>query len=486
MDMTTQTPIIEHRWAGVREIALMAGPIVAGMLSFSIMQFADQMMIAWLGTDELAAGFPAGVWAFTFGTLLIGVSGCVSTFASQCVGRGEEKACGSYTWQGVWLVIPTIALAILLAFLARPFFETMDHSEAITNHEVTYFQSRLWGYPALVWATALSAFFMSVNRPNIVMYMALATNVLNLVLNYGLIFGNFGMPELGIAGAGIATSLAQFAQVACMLPVFLSRAYDSRYATRAGVRFHWNRFKELWRVGMPNGWTMFLDVLIWGIFTAYIMGQFGAVAMAANSVAIAFMHLSFLPAMALNQAIAPIVGQWIGRGRPEIAKARTWTAVRIAAVYMGLVSFSFATFGYFLIDTIFSDDPEVILLGSRLLIIAAVFSSFDSINIVVMGALRGAGDTRWMMWAMAIGAYGLFMPVLFVIAYLFQDSENSALASMICWVAAATYIIGMAGAMYWRFASERWREIQIFSETADSGAMPLSTDENLSAPAEIG
>ncbi len=125
------------------------------------------------------------------------------------------------------------------------------------------------------------------------------------------------------------------------------------------------------------------------------------------------MMLSFLPALAMNQGIAPIVGQWIGKGSPERAKARTYTALRLTIGYMSVMGLFFGFAGGRLIALVFNPDPEVIRLGHRFLVLAAIFQTFDAVNIVCAGALRGAGDTRWMMWMTLVFAWVFFLPLAF-------------------------------------------------------------------------
>lgn len=438
----------------------MAGPIILGMLSYTVMNFCDTWMVSFLGDRTVAAAGSAGLWSYTLSTLLLGVAGCVSTFASQCIGRNQPKRCGAYAWQGIYFVVPAAVLAAGLIVAAPSLFSTMTgHSDEVIALETVYFQVRALGYPAMVWSTALGAFFMSVNRPQVPMYLSILSNGVNLFLNYCLIFGKFGFPALGLAGAGIATILSQWLGALLGHALFITRHFDARYATRRTWRFNPRAFWEICRIGLPNGLSMFLDVFIWAIFTSFIVGRFGDTQLAAHNIAIAFMHVAFMPALGMNQAIAPIVGQWIGRGMHDRAQARTWTAIKLCMVYMFLVSGTFALTGNHLIAAIFSNTPEVVRLGHLLLMCAGVFQGFDAINIVIMGALRGAGDTRWMMWAMFVGSYVIFLPGALLVAIHWNTGAFGA------WVWATVYILAFAALMYWRFQGGYWRSINIFGES---------------------
>lgn len=473
---SSNTALAEDRFAGAREVMGMAGPIAMGTMSFVAMDFADKFMVATLGTEELAAIGSAGLWSYLAAAIIIGIVGCISTFVGQSIGRGDARSAGAYAWQGFYISLLAGIGALIAWPLAGPVFGAMGHEPRTTELEVVYFQIRLLGYFPLAWGTALATFFQGVNRPYVQMNVMIAGNFLNIFLNYVLIYGNFGAPELGMAGAAWGTVIAQFAQAAALHFIFFLPSFDGPYATRSSWRFDLRRFRELVRIGAPSGVHMLLEVATWGVFISFIVGGYGTAQLAANNAALSFMHLSFMPAMALNQAIAPIVGQWIGRGDVARAKARTYTAVKIAVVYMLLMGIVFAVIGDRMIARFFSDDPAIILLGWQLLVCAAVFQGFDGMNIVCAGALRGVGDTRWVMFATMVGAYPVFLPIATAMAYY----GGGALGA---WIGATVYISGLSMAMLWRFHAERWRSISIFDVPAEE-ALPVGVLTPAEQPAK--
>ena len=454
---SSKSPDPHSRWEGVREIGRMAGPVVIGSLSFTLMQFVDVLFVSWLGAEQLAAIGSAGIWSYTLGVFFLGITGCVSTFVSQSYGRGQKENCGAYAWQGIYISLTAGAGALIVWPFADDLFGLMGHSAEVTRLETIYLRVRTFGFVFIAWQTALSSFFQAVNRPTVPMYVAIVANVINIALDWLLIFPHGPLPGWGIGGAALATVIALGMQVVMLQYFFLHPAMDAEYATRRRWQIDWVKAKDLFRIGWPSGVTTFLDVAAWSVFTSVLVGRFGTTQLAAHTAAMQYMHLAFIPALALNYAVTPIVGQWIGRGNIPIAKQRTWTATRIAIAYMVTVAFILAVFGRPLMG-VFSVDPDVIDLGRVLLILAAIFAGFDAISIVISGALRGAGDTRWMMTTMIIGAYGFSLPL----AWFFSTPME--LGARGAWIGATIYIIGLSGAFYWRFQSEKWRHIRIFSE----------------------
>ena len=448
----------ETRWTGVREVMGMSWPIILGSLSYTIMLFVDNVMVARLGTDALAAIGSAGLWSYILGCFILGVVGCVSTFVAQSMGRGSTTNCAHYAWQGMYVSLLAVVLALVLWPLSFLLFHLMPHTPEVTRLELIYFQVRLPGYLMMALTTALASFYQGIGRPMIPMAIAIIANLSNAGMNYLLIYGKFGFPKWGIGGAAVATVLAMVFQVAMLLGVFLSRPINAKFGSRAAWRFDPVKARELLRIGLPAGLMFFTDVFNWGIFTSFLVGYFGDVPFASHNAAMSFMHLCFMPAVGLNQGIAAIVGYYIGKKLIHRAFRRTYTAMKIAIAYMFLAGVVFAVFGGRLIETFFSKDPGVIALGHTLLIFSAAFQGFDAINIVAGGALRGAGDTKWIAVATFILAYFVFLPAAMLLAF------TAGLGAIGAWIGATAYIVILSGFLFTRFARGQWQHIQIFSE----------------------
>jgi MATE family multidrug resistance protein len=455
-------PLIEGRWTGLREVMTISGPIILGSLSYTIMRFVDQMVVSRLGTEALAAMGSAGVWSYVMGCFVFGIVGCVSTFVSQCYGRGDLGQCARYTWQGVYVSLVAGVLALVMWPMTGPLFHLMGHSAEVTRQEITFFQIWLAGYAAIAWMTATSSFFQSVGRSSIPMYVTIAANVLNLALNLLLVFGLLGFPRLGIAGSALATVIAQWFQAIWLHAIFMSKPFHARFNSRRSFAPDFRRMAELVRIGFFGGLTIFMDVANWAIFTSFVVGHFGDVALASHNAAIGFMHLCFMPALGINQGICVIVGQYIGRKDFQTAIARTYTAIKVTSIFMFCSGLVFAFFGKHLIHAFFSQDPGVMALGHTLLILAALFQAFDAVNIVVLGTLRGAGDTFWVAVIVFVGAYFFFLPLSLLCAFVLGWGAVGA------WIGATIYIITLSGVLLLRFRGGRWRDIRIFSAESAS------------------
>lgn len=461
----------EPRWTGLQEILRMAGPAIVAQLSWVIMQFIDTAMVSRLGTNQLAAVGSAGLWSWVVVSFFIGLLSCVSTFVSQSIGRGQSQDCARYAWQGVYLALGTALVGFALVPIARPFFQSMGHEPGVTEYELQYFQLRLLGFFLLPWQAVLAGFFLGINRPRIPMVAAIFANMINIGLGYSLIFGRFGFPRLEVRGAAIAMMVALSIQCVLLQAIYLSQPLRAEFGTHTAWKIDLHRMGELVRIGWGAGITWMLDVITWGVFTSFIVGKSGSNALAAHNCAISVMQVSFQLAIGLNQSIAPIVGRWIGKGRIDRAKARTYTATRLAVGYMFAMGIVFAVFGKGLLVLAFRANPEVATIGHYLLIMAAIFQGFDAVTIVMSGALRGAGDTKWQALVMGTAAYFVFLPLAFVLGRTLEWGAFGA------WVGATIYIISLSGVFYYRFAGEKWRHIEIFAQKKDPGGADALTVE---------
>ncbi|MBU0638232.1 MAG: MATE family efflux transporter [Planctomycetes bacterium] len=454
------------------ELLYLAGPIILMMVSRMLMGFIDFVMVSELGTVAQAAISPATIFVFGLACLGMGVAQAVQTFVSQTDGRGEPEQAGSYGWQ-------TLYIAGLCGLITWPVAQTTpiwygwvaqfaNHAPEMARLEIEYTQIALWSVPASVVSVGLNGFFMGVQRPRVTLLAMVASLVVNAVGNYALIFGHFGFPELGIAGAAIATVIGWLTRAAVLAGAMLLPRYDRRYNTRRSFAFSARKFVGLLRVGGPTSIQWLVDIGSWTAFLAFIMPGLGLSATAASNVGLQYMHLSFMPAVGLGLALCSQVGFAIGEGRPDVAVQRTRVALGLTAGYMGAIGVLFLVAGRPLMGLL-SDDPAVIDLGVSVLIWAAVFQAFDAMSITYMNALRGAGDTRWPAVMIGITCWGVFIGGGYLMARLVpQWGLNGP------WMMCTTYIILLGCLLAGRWRGDRWRRIRLFGDT-DSGTADQST-----------
>jgi MATE family multidrug resistance protein len=307
----------------------------------------------------------------------------------------------------------------------------------------------------------------------VVLVSTVASNIVNVALNYALIFGKLGAPAMGVHGAAIATVIAASIEMLIPLALFLSPSYDRDYGTRAAWRWSWTKVREIVRVGWPGGVQQGNEMFCWWLFMAHLVGGFGTTHNTAGWIGLRWMTVGFMPIFGLQQAVTAVVGRQIGRGDLAAANHRAWLGVRVAMTYMGLYALTMVLLREPMVEFFVADTEtaaardEIVRVGSWIIVCCAVFQLFDALGIVLMGALRGAGDTVWpgiltmiLSWSLILGGGWLFV----VLA--------PGLGGVGPWIAATLYIIALGVGMWLRWRGGRWREIRLVrpddGQTADA------------------
>lgn len=455
----------------VREVWVQAWPTVITMLSYTVMQFVDALMVAQLGPKELAAQGNGGVWSFAPLAFLFGAISLVNTFVAQNLGAGRPEAVARYAWAGLWMAVITWAVVMVPWGLALPFiFAALPHDAEIVRLETVYGQILAFGALLTLASKAVSNTFFGLHRPRVITVAAIAGNIANGLLNYVLIFGEQGipgwglpgipgMPALGIAGAALGTLGGVAVELLLPLSLLFGRSMHARYGTRSAWRFPRREIVDLIRVGSPASIQFGNEIVCWAIFMTVLVGSFGALHQTAGWAVLRYMHLSFMPAVGFSVAATSLVGRSIGEGRPDLAMRRARTAMIMATGYMGLCAIVMVLLRRPLLQVFVAGDattPEeatiILDIGARLMICAAVFQVFDAIGIVSSGALRGAGDTLVpgigtlvLSWSLIVGG-GVALIRL-----------APSLESLGPWIAAAAYIIVLGLWLVIRFERGAWR-----------------------------
>ena len=289
--------LIRDRWnaeAGYKEVLAISVPLILSTGAWSILLFVDRMFLSWYSADAIAAALPAGMTSFAMLCLFIGTAAYVNTFVAQYYGAEEEIKIGAIVWQGIYFSFLSLIFIIPAYFLAESFFSVIGHAEAVQHQETIYFKILMYSAMFMVLNNALSSFFSGLGKTMVVMWVSILITVINILLDYFLIFGNFGFPEMGIRGAATASNIAVVIGSAVFLLLIFQKQYRARFAMITSWRFDLSLFNRLIYYGFPNGLRLFLDMTA---FTAFLMfvGTVGTREQVATNIAFNIEALAFLP-----------------------------------------------------------------------------------------------------------------------------------------------------------------------------------------------
>ncbi len=461
------------------------------MLNSTVMMFVDGMMVAQVGPAALAAQFTAGILSFVPLALVLGLLTVVNTYVSQNFGAKREQRCGQYAWAG--LVVAT-GMALLFQALHVPtsaVFQTIGHEPQVVEYEILYFHYMLLNALPFLASRVLEQFFFGLERSGVVLASSFVGNLVNFFANWVLIFGKLGFPAMGLEGAAIGTLVGSVVLLAILVGVFFTRRVHQRFGTRHPRDMKLRQCRDIFRIGWPAGVQFCNDVFAWGMVTAYLVGRFGTLHIAANTAAVRYISLSFMPAVGISIATTALVGRYIGEGKPHVARRRTHVAALTAIGYMGLCGLAFLLWGeqlvgfYVRVDTLAGMSAEelsestrqIIDIGGRLMLLAALFQTFDATAIVFNGALRGAGDTFWPMIATFLLSWAVQIGLGLTMVFAFPD-----LTSMGPWIATSLYIVLLAGLFAWRFESGAWLKIDLLGKQPETEPLPPPAEPDVPLP----
>jgi MATE family multidrug resistance protein len=446
---------------GLREVLTLALPLVISSLSWTIMQTIDRILLFGYSKEAVAAVFPAGWMALAVLCLPLGLTTYINTFVSQYHGADWAERIGVAVWQGVFVAVLSIPLMLLATPLAPDIFAWADHPPAIMVQEISYFEIHLWGNGAILLSSSLSAFFTGRGKVATVMIVDLLGAAMNVGLDIVWIYGYLGFPRAGIVGAAWATVVALWLKTLIYFALFLAPRHQATFHTWAGCRFDPELFRRLIRFGGPNGVQMMLENGGWS-FLALLLGRFGATALEASSLVFAINGLVFMPVWGVGIAATTLVGQRMGMREPDRAARAAWSAFAVGTVYMFLFSALFVATPdlmldiYHVIDT-HEMSPELHDTSVILLRFVAFYCLFDTMNVIFAGALKGAGDTRFVMGVTVIMG-GL------PLATIWMGTHHHFLGLYDAW-AIMTGVVCSTGLTFMaRFIQGKWRRMRVIEE----------------------
>lgn len=449
---------------GYREIMTVAYPLMISMGSFTLMQFVDRMFLAWHSSVSIQAALPAGILSFTFVCGFMALAGYANTFVAQFHGASDPAGCARSTAQGVFIALFSWPVMLALIPLGHLFLRFSGHPPAVFAEEILYFDIMMIGSLSAPLGAAISSFYTGRSRTLVTMAATMASNVVNLGLDYAMIFGRWGFPEMGIRGAAWASVIAGFVMPLILLGLYFWGAERDVYHTRRTFRMDRSLLWRMIRYGAPSGVHLALDIASFSIFVL-LTGRMGELALATSNIALSINMLAFLPLIGISIACSTVVGQYQGKRRSDDAERAGWTSFKIGTAYMACIGLTYVVFPEFYLS-FFTDRTaeafalsEILPVGRRLMVIMAIWGLVDSGNLILAGALKGAGDTRFVMIYSVVMAWGLLVPGQAVIVLVLKANIIYA------WAWTAFYIALLALGFYLRFRAGYWRDIDMLESS---------------------
>jgi len=447
---------------GARELIEIAVPLIVSYSCEMLMLFTDRLFLSRVSPAHMAAAMGGGLTSFMLVTFVLGVHGYGNALVAQNFGAGTKERCNIVVSQE--LIISVLAYPVILACI--PLGHKLFVFSGITHNQLTqqviYFDTIVFGTVIVMLKSSFTSFFSGIGRTRIIMITSAITLGANVLFNYALVFGKFGMPQMGIRGAAIGTVTADALGMLIIIAAYFSRNNRSEFSIMTGWRFDASVMKELFHRGYPAGLEMLLNLIAFTSMVT-IFHSCGEVVAAAITITFNWDMVSFIPMVGLNIAVTSLTGRYLGAKDIDSLKRSAYSGLKMAAMYSGTLFIPFLFFtgslvGLFLTDASGVNGEQIREMSLFMVRMISLYLFGDAVLIVFSGALRGVGDTFWTMMV-SVAMHFAFATVSFVMLRMLH------LDARVAWIAIIAAFFFFGPIMYLRFRSEKWMKTGALSDT---------------------
>lgn len=440
------------------ELLVIAFPMVISQGAFAVMIFTDRFFMALISPTHMAASLGGGVASFFCMSLFIGVLSYANALVAQYFGAQEQHKCPKVVTQGLLLCVLFAPALMIIGYFVGDLFAAMGHDPKQEVLERQYFYILIWGAGIGLCKTCIASYFSGIGRTRAVMIADTIGVAINIPLSYMLIFGVWGFPELGIAGAAYGTIIASLFSLGIFCYFYFEPKHRVEFNIAASFVVDKGILRRFLRLGFPSGMEMFLNVAAFNLFL--LMFQSYGIAEAASA-AIVFNWdiLSFVPMIGLNVGIISLIGRYVGAGDLNKMREVILSGFLMGLGYSSLLAVAFVIFREPLV-TLFIvagvDFSAILDLSSFMMLGLASYVMADAVILIAGGVLRGAGDTRWLMWA-SVTLHWFMLLIQYVVIEVMQLGPRTS------WVIFVIMILSTAALYLVRLQGKKWRTPEALS-----------------------
>ena len=396
---------------------VLALPVILSQVGQVTVNLVDTIMIGHVGTSELAAASFANN-VFLFGMLFgMGITIGFTPVVGEVYGKGEKNQLTKWLKNGLVshsMVAGMITLFLLLLYFVLPY---LGQTDKVVELAKPYYLLLCTSYFPFLLFFSVKQFLEGIGNTKYAMQITITANVVNIAVNYVLIFGKFGFPQMGLVGAGIGTLISRVIMPALWVLYISRKSWLKKIFIEArDQRIEWYRIKKLMALGIPIAFQIIIEISAFAI-GAIMMGWISETALAGHQVAIGLAGATFMICLGISQATTIRISHQMGLKAPELIKSVAFASTHLVLLFMSVTALTFV-FARNILPLMFTSDREVIEIAAKLLIIAAFFQLFDGLQVIMLSVLRGMSDVRTPMF-MALFAYiFIALPVSYLFAFV--------------------------------------------------------------------
>ncbi len=443
-------------FATLRELFRIAMPMVVSQGTFAVMIFTDRYFMSQIDPVHMAAALGGGVATFFSFCFFSGLFSYANAMAAQYLGAGEKHKCAKVVTQGWIMTLMCIPVLFVITILVSGLFEAMDHDPQQVELERTYYRILMVGIVITLAKVCISSYFAGIGRSYVVMICDIWGLVLNVPLAYVMVFGYLGFPALGIVGAGISTIIATLFALLLFIFFYLRKEHWDEYQVRKSFVFDRGILRRFLRLGFPSGLELFLNVAAFNLFLLMFQ-SYGVAEGASAAIVFNWDILSFVPMVGLNIGMISLIGRFVGARDMARTNEVVTAGFVIGLSYSGLLAVLYIVFRFPLVEVFAppqGDFTEIRELATFMMIGLSSYAMADAVIQVCGGVLRGAGDTRWLMYV-SVALHWIMLVAEYFIIRVFE------LGPRVAWITFCVMIFAIAAVFAYRLFGNRWRKPEV-------------------------
>ncbi|HUM88690.1 MAG TPA: MATE family efflux transporter [Prolixibacteraceae bacterium] len=445
---------------GIKELLILSLPMIISTACDGVMTFTDRLFLARVGSEQMNAALGGGVAMQMLTFFFIGLTGYSTALVAQYFGAGEKQNTTKSAFQAVLIALLAWPLIMLSKPVLSMYFEMARIPASQLGYQNDYLNILIWGSVFSLLRHTLGCYFTGIGKTKIVMTATVLAMIINVILDYILIFGKLGFEPMGVKGAALATISGSFLATLLLFIVYLNKTNQVEFSVLKSFRFNWPIMKKLIVFGSPAGFELFLNFIAFSIMISIFHSK-GDVAATATTIMFNWDMVSYIPLLGLEIAVTSLVGRYMGARKPEIAQHAALSAIKIGIFYSLIVLILFVFIPEALVRVFHPAQPSQIFedavpIAVNMIKIAALYVLAESMLVAFVGALRGAGDTFFTM-IVSVAAHWTFVPVIYLSLYVFNFSVE------LSWFLLVVFFLIFGVVLGLRFKSGKWKKIKVIN-----------------------